>query len=180
MPTKKTMTKTASRSKVAKAPKAPATTELLLEIGTEELPYQFVAPAMRALQQSAETLLKDLRITYGTVRTMGTPRRLVLLIEGLARQQASAVKEAMGPSKAVAFDQNGQPTRAAVGFAAGQGIPVEDLQVRQTPKGEYLFAVKQEKGQAVAAVLTQVLPQLLGKLSFPKAMHWNQTGARFA
>ena len=128
MPTKKTMTKTASRSKVAKAPKAPATTELLLEIGTEELPYQFVAPAMRALQQSAETLLKDLRLTYGTVRTMGTPRRLVLLIEGLARQQASAVKEAMGPSKAVAFDQNGQPTRAAVGFAAGHGIPVEDLQ----------------------------------------------------
>jgi glycyl-tRNA synthetase beta chain len=180
MPTKKTMTKTASRSKVAKAPKAPATTELLLEIGTEELPYQFVAPAMRALQQSVETLLKDLRLTYGMVRTMGTPRRLVLLIEGLARQQASAVKEAMGPSKSVAFDQNGQPTRAAVGFAAGQGIPVEDLQVRQTPKGEYLFAVKQEKGQPVAAVLLQALPQLLGKLSFPKAMHWNQTGVRFA
>ncbi|MCI1280941.1 MAG: glycine--tRNA ligase subunit beta [Nitrospira sp.] len=174
------MTKTASRSKVAKAPKAPATTELLLEIGTEELPYQFVAPAMRALQQSVETLLKDLRLTYGMVRTMGTPRRLVLLIEGLARQQASAVKEAMGPSKSVAFDQNGQPTRAAVGFAAGQGIPVEDLQVRQTPKGEYLFAVKQEKGQPVAAVLLQALPQLLGKLSFPKAMHWNQTGVRFA
>ncbi|HQY58948.1 MAG: glycine--tRNA ligase subunit beta [Nitrospira sp.] len=174
------MTKTASRSKVAKAPKAPATTELLLEIGTEELPYQFVAPAMRVLQQSAETLLKDLRLTYGTVRTMGTPRRLVLLIEGLSRQQASAVKEAMGPSKSVAFDQNGQPTRAAVGFAAGQGIPVEDLQVRQTPKGEYLFAVKQEKGQPVAAVLLQALPQLLGKLSFPKAMHWNQTGVRFA
>jgi glycyl-tRNA synthetase beta chain len=80
----------------------------------------------------------------------------------------------------VAFDQNGQPTRAAVGFAAGQGIPVEDLQVRQTPKGEYLFAVKQEKGQPVAAVLLQALPQLLGKLSFPKAMHWNQTGVRFA
>ena len=180
MPTKKTMTKTASRSKVAKAPKAPATTELLLEIGTEELPYQFVAPAMRVLQQSAETLLKDLRLTYGTVRTMGTPRRLVLLIEGLSRQQASAVKEAMGPSKSVAFDQNGQPTRAAVGFASGQGIPVEDLQVRQTPKGEYLFAVKQEKGQPVATVLLQALPQLLGKLSFPKAMHWNQTGVRFA
>ena len=81
MPSKKTMTKTASRSKVAKSAKAPVTTELLLEIGTEELPYQFVAPAMRALQQSTETLLKDLRLTYGAVRTMGTPRRLVLLIE---------------------------------------------------------------------------------------------------
>ena len=80
MPSKKTTTKTAPRSKVVKAPKAPATTELLVEIGTEELPYQFVAPAMRALQQGAETLLKDLRLTYGAVRTMGTPRRLVLLV----------------------------------------------------------------------------------------------------
>jgi len=144
------------------------------------LPYQFVAPALRALQQGAEALLKESRLTYGAVRTMGTPRRLVLLVEGLARQQASAVKEAMGPSKAVAFDQSGQPTRAAIGFAAGQGVPVETLEVRQTPKGDYLFAVKQEKGQAVHAVLTQALPQLLAKLSFPKAMHWNQTGVRFA
>ena len=160
--------------------KVPALTELLLEIGTEELPYQFVTPALRTLHQAAETLLKDLRLTYGAVRTMGTPRRLVLLIEGLAPQQASAVKEAMGPSKAVAFDPAGQPTKAALGFAAGQGIPVDQLQVRQTPKGEYLFAVKQEKGQPVAAVLTQALPQVLAKLSFPKAMHWNQTGVRFA
>ena len=174
MPSKKTLTKTASRSKV------PATTELLLEIGTEELPYQFVAPALRALQQGADTLLKDLRLTYGSIRTMGTPRRLVLLIEGLAKQQASALKEAMGPSKAVAFDQAGQPTRAAIGFAAGQGISVEQLQVRQTPKGEYLFAVKQEEGQPTTTVLTEALPQLVAKLSFPKAMHWNQTGVRFA
>ena len=177
MLSKKTMTKTASRSKVSKAP---ATTELLLEIGTEELPYQFVAPARRALQQAAETLLKDFRLTYGSIRTMGTPRRLVLLIEGLSKEQASAMKEAMGPSKAVAFDQVGQPTRAAIGFAAGQGIPVDQLQVRQTPKGEYLFAVKQEPGQSTPTVLTQALPQFLAKLSFPKAMHWNQTGVRFA
>ncbi len=183
MPSKTLMTKTGPRAKKPASPprtKMPATTELLLEIGTEELPYQFVAPALRALQEGAETLLNDARLTYGAIRTMGTPRRLVLLVEGLARQQASAVKEAMGPSKAVAFDQSGQPTRAAIGFAAGQGVPVEALQVRQTPKGDYLFAVKQEKGQAVTAVLMQALPQLLSKLSFPKAMHWNQTGVRFA
>lgn len=174
MPSKNPTIKNSARSKV------PATTELLLEIGTEELPYQFVGPALRTLQQAGEAMLKELRITHGMVRTMGTPRRLVLLVEQVARQQASAVKEAMGPSKAVAFDQAGQPTKAAIGFAAGQGIPVDQLQVRQTPKGEYLFAVKQEKGQAVTAVLTQALPQLLAKLSFPKAMHWNQTGVRFA
>ena len=174
MPSEKTAAKTASR------PTVPATTELLFEIGTEELPYQFVAPALRALEQATETLLKELRLTYGAVRTMGTPRRLVLLIEQIASHQASAVKETMGPSKAVAFDQTGQPTKAAIGFASGQGIPVEQLQVRQTPKGEYLFAVKQEKGQSATTVLTQALPQLLAKLSFPKAMQWNQTGVRFA
>ncbi len=173
MPTKKTRN-------TAAGSQASASTELLLEIGTEELPYQFVAPAQRALQQAAETLLKEQRLAYGSIRTLGTPRRLVLLVEQLARQQASAVKEAMGPSKAVAFDQNGQPTKAAIGFAAGQGIPVEQLQVRQTPKGEYLFAIKQEQGHPVATVLTQALPQLLAKLSFPKAMQWNQTGIRFA
>ena len=174
MPSKTPAIKKPVRSKI------PATTEVLLEIGTEELPYQFVGPTLRTLQQAAETLLKDLRLTYGSVRMMGTPRRLVLLVEQVARQQTSAVKEAMGPSKAVAFDQGGQPTRAAIGFAAGQGIPVDQLQVRQTPKGEYLFAVKQEKGQPATTVLTQALPQLLAKLSFPKAMHWNQTGVRFA
>jgi glycyl-tRNA synthetase beta chain len=173
MPTKKTRN-------TAAGSQASASTELLLEIGTEELPYQFVAPAQRALQQAAETLLKEQRLAYGSIRTLGTPRRLVLLVEQLARRQASAVKEAMGPSKAVAFDHAGQPTKAAIGFAAGQGIPVEQLQVRQTPKGEYLFAIKQEQGQPVATVLVQALPQLLAKLSFPKAMQWNQTGIRFA
>ncbi len=161
-------------------PKSTGTTELLLEIGTEELPCQFVAPALRALQQTAETMLAEQRLSHGELRTVGTPRRLVLLVEGLAAQQASAVKETMGPSKAVAFDQSGQPTKAAIGFAAGQGVAVQDLQVRTTPKGEYVFAVKQEKGQAATTVLTQVLPQLIAKLSFPKAMHWNETGVRFA
>ena len=157
-----------------------ATTELLVEIGTEELPYQFVAPALLALHQAAESMLKGLRIAYGSIRTMGTPRRLVLLIDKVARQQAAAMKETMGPSKAVAFDQAGQPTKAAIGFAAGQGVSVDELQARQTPKGEYLFAIKQELGQPVETVLCQSLPQALAKLSFPKAMHWNETGLRFA
>jgi glycyl-tRNA synthetase beta chain len=153
---------------------------LLLEIGTEELPYQFIAPALRSLQEHTEQLLKDQRLSFGTVRTIGTPRRLVVLVEQLAVQQAAAVKEAMGPSKAVAFDQAGQPTKAAIGFASGQGIPVEKLEIRTTAKGEYVFAVKQEQGQPAATVLAQQFPKLLAGLSFPKAMHWNETGVRFA
>jgi len=154
--------------------------ELLLEIGVEELPYQFIAPALAALKDSSEQLFKDHRLAFQSVRTLGTPRRLTLVVEGLATQQTSMVKEAMGPSKAVAFDSAGQPTRAATGFAAGQGVAVQDLQFRQTPKGEYLFAVKQEDGRLANVVLKELLPQLIAKLSFPKAMKWNNTGARFA
>ena len=154
--------------------------ELLLEIGVEELPYQFIAPALAALKDSAEQLLKDQRLAFRSVRTLGTPRRLTLVVEGLATQQTSMMKEAMGPSKAVAFDPAGQPTRAATGFAAGQGVPVQDLEIRRTPKGEYLFAVKQEQGQPANVVLRELLPQLIAKLSFPKAMKWNQAGVRFA
>ncbi|TKB75965.1 MAG: glycine--tRNA ligase subunit beta [Nitrospira sp.] len=160
---------------------SPATVaELLLEIGVEELPYQFIAPALVTLKGSAEQMLKDHRIAFQSARTMGTPRRLTLVVEGLATQQVSINKEAMGPSKAVAFDSAGQPTRAATGFAAGQGVSVQELQIRQTPKGEYLFAVKQELGRPTNVVLKELLPQLIAKLSFPKAMKWNSTGARFA
>jgi glycyl-tRNA synthetase beta chain len=155
-------------------------TELLLEIGVEELPYQFIAPALAALKDLAEQMLKAQRLPFESARTLGTPRRLTLVIEGLATRQVSMIKEAMGPSKAVAFDQAGQPTKAAIGFAAGQGVAVQELQIRQTPKGEYLFAVKQEAGRSANVVLKDFLPQLISKLSFPKAMKWNSTGVRFA
>jgi glycyl-tRNA synthetase beta chain len=154
--------------------------ELLLEIGVEELPYQFIAPALAALKTSAEQSLKDQRLGFQSVHTLGTPRRLTLVVQGLATRQTSMVKEAMGPSKSVAFDQAGQPTRAAMGFAAGQGVAVHELQIRQTPKGEYLCAVKEEQGRPANVVLEELLPQLIGKLSFPKAMRWNHTGVRFA
>ncbi len=154
--------------------------ELLVEIGVEELPYQFITPALQWLRLSAEQYLKEARLSFTCVRTLGTPRRLVLVVDGVAGRQAGAVKETMGPSKAVAFDSSGQPTRAAQGFAAGQGLAVTDLQIRQTPKGEYLCAVKRDEGRPAKTVLLDLLPELIAKLSFPKAMKWNEAGVRFA
>lgn len=153
--------------------------EFLLEIGTEELPYQFISPALRALADSTERRLKEHRLAHGAVRTFGTPRRLVLAVESLSSRQAATVKEAMGPSKAVAFDAAGQPTKAAVGFARAQGVAVGDLEIRHTPKGEYVFAVKREPGHPTLAVLADILPDLIGGLTFPKSMRWNETGMRF-
>ncbi len=154
--------------------------ECLLEIGVEELPYQFVAPALGSLAESAARLFSAHRLTHGPVTALGTPRRLVLVVPQLASRQNPAEKEAMGPSKAVAFDQTGQPTKAALGFAASQGIPVTGLEVRATPKGDYVFAVTREPGRQTMALLPGLLSELIGGLSFPKSMKWNDSGARFA
>ncbi len=161
-------------------PATAAGAECFLEIGVEELPYQFVAPALRALAESSERLLKELRLTHGTVKTVGTPRRLVLVIQQLATRQTPAEKEAMGPSKAVAFDPAGQPTKAALGFAASQGLAVTDLEIRATAKGEYVFAVKREPGRQTSMLLPGLLSELIGGLSFPKSMKWNASEVRFA
>jgi len=154
--------------------------ELLLEIGVEELPYQFILPALISLKESADRLFKEQRLAFQSIRTMGTPRRLMIVVDGLAVRQTSMTKEAMGPSKVVAYDQAGHPTKAAIGFAAGQGVAVQDLQIRQTPKGEYLFAVKREEGCSASTVLVDTLPKLVSGLAFPKAMKWNEAGVRFA
>ena len=95
--------------------------ELLLEIGVEELPYQFIAPALGALRDGAARLLEEVRLSSGRISTFGTPRRLGLRVEELALHQTAVNKEVMGPSKSVAYDPQGQPTKAAIGFAAGQG-----------------------------------------------------------
>ncbi|MDN5941441.1 MAG: glycine--tRNA ligase subunit beta [Nitrospira sp.] len=172
---KKTSTKMAQ-------PKAhsPGTAELLIEIGVEELPYQFIAPALSLLTEQAASFFLSHRLSSGPIHSYGTPRRLVLKVERLAVHQAAFTNEAMGPSKSVAFDQSGQPTKAAIGFARGQGVPVESLRVKHTPKGEYLFAAKEDAGRPTETVLLEILPQIMGELSFPKAMKWNNTGVRFA
>jgi len=154
--------------------------ELLLEIGTEELPAQFVPPVLTDLKERATQLLKDARLHHGTIKTLGTPRRLTLWVQGLADHQEPVSMEVMGPSKAVGFDAQGRPTKAAIGFAGSQGVPVKGLVVRTTPKGEYLFAVKKTPGRKTTEILPGLLSELAGGFSFPKAMRWNKTGARFA
>jgi glycyl-tRNA synthetase beta chain len=154
--------------------------ELLLEIGTEELPAQFVPPALDNLKERAAYYLKANRLEYSSIKTFGTPRRLTLCVQGLADKQEPIEDEVRGPSKAVGFDAQGQPTKAAIGFATHWGVPVTALVVRTTPQGEYLYAVKRDAGRKTTELLKGLLPELLNLLSFPKAMRWNDTGARFA
>src|SRR6185437_4000093 len=166
------------RQQKSRSPKPIA--DLLLEIGVEELPYEFVKPALCSLEEQVDLFFTFHNLSYDQPKVYGTPRRLVLFVEGLAIHQKASTTEVMGPSKSVAFDQAGQPTKAGIGFARGQGIQVETLQVKQTPKGEYVFAVKEDKGRPTITVLSEIIPKILSELSFPKAMKWNETGLRFA
>ena len=153
---------------------------LLLEIGTEEIPARFMPPVLAALKEKAAAMLSESGIDAGELVTLGTPRRITLLVENLAPMQKDRVREVLGPAKRVAFGEDGKPSKAAEGFAKGQGIDVSALQVRSTEKGEYVCAVFDEKGRPSAEVLAELLPKLVLSLSFPKSMRWNDTDFRFA
>lgn len=153
--------------------------ELLFEIGTEEIPSGYIPPALEELKTVAGRLLQEQRLTFATIRTLATPRRLTLFVDGLAEKQADARREVIGPTKAVAYDAEGKPTRAAEGFARAQGMPVARLTVRMLDRGEYVVAVLEQKGAPTPDILMSVLPRLVTSLSFPKFMRWAEGTFRF-
>ncbi|NWF54398.1 MAG: glycine--tRNA ligase subunit beta [Syntrophaceae bacterium] len=154
--------------------------ELLLEIGTEEIPSGFIPKALEEMQSLLERGFQAQRIAYKDVKAMGTPRRLVLVATGVAPAQEGRVVETIGPAKRIAFDPQGNPTKAALGFARGQGIPVEELKVVQTEKGEYVCARKEEKGEETFHLLAGMLPRLIASIPFPKSMRWMDLDNSFA
>jgi len=153
---------------------------LLFEIGTEELPAGYIEPALQQLRQGFRAKMLELGVTYGLIRTLATPRRLTLIAEDLAEYQEDWREEIMGPSVKAAYDKDGKPTKAAQGFARSKGATAEDLQVVETPKGEYLVLVRENKGQPVSELLPDILKKLIVDISFPKAMRWGSNSLSFA
>ncbi len=153
--------------------------DLILEIGTEEIPANFIPPALDEMVEKGRQLLESQRIAFQQIEVWGTPRRLVLSIAGLSETQAESKSEVMGPPKAVAYDATGQPTAAALGFAKAQGVALSALQIKQTDRGEYLCAIQRAPRQATSKLLKTLLPQLISSLTFPKTMRWNAEGTRF-
>ncbi len=154
--------------------------ELFLEIGTEELPAGFQRPAMRDLERLLCKELDNARIAYGQVRTFATPRRLAISVGDVAAGQQRQELELSGPSVKVAFDAEGKPTKAALGFARSNGVDVSELTTRQTDKGEYLFLSKVVEGGATAELLPEVLPRVIASIPFKKSMRWKDLDIRFA
>lgn len=153
--------------------------DLLLEIGTEEIPAASVVIGVQQLKERAGLLLERYRLGFDEIKTYGAPRRLALFIRGLDERQAKAVREVKGPAKKVAFAEDGSPTKAAIGFAKSQGVPVESLVAMEHEGGEYVFAVREEEGQEASEILATVLPEMVLSLSFPKAMRWGDGEIRF-
>ena len=147
------------------------TSDLLLEIGVEELPASFVEGALRALPELAQKRLGDLRLTYTSMHAYGTPRRLALLVRGLATRQPDLDEEVTGPPVKAAF-KDGVPTKAAEAFAAKLGCAVADLRRVETPKGEYLAGTRREAGQPAVALLPAALVQITLAIPFRKSMRW--------
>ena len=153
--------------------------ELLLEIGTEEIPAGFVPQALVDLEALAKKELEASRIDFSGTKTLGTPRRLVLAIESVSEKQRDEETRKIGPSKQAAFDAKGNPTKAAIGFAKSQSVPVESLTVIQTEKGEYVCAVKKESGRPTAELLSSLLPRWILSIPFQKSMKWADVPIRF-
>jgi glycyl-tRNA synthetase beta chain len=160
--------------------KEPMNHELFLEIGTEEIPAGFIPEALSALASALERELKNNRIGFTSIRTMGTPRRLVGIAEGLAEKQDTLITEKIGPARNHAFDQKGNPTKAAIGFAHSQGVDLSQLETIRNEKGEYLCVHKKEEGRATREILAEFLPGIITSLPFRKSMRWGNSAISFA
>ena len=149
--------------------------DLLFEIGTEEIPAHVMPHLLEDLAQLAETMLKEHRLSYEKVRTLGTPRRAALIVTGLAERQEDINTETRGPSVAIAFDADGNPTKAGAGFARGQGVDPSALIQRDG----YVYASVHESGAATAELLTSLLPDLVRAIPLPNSMRWGDLDFRF-
>ena len=154
--------------------------DLILEIGTEEIPSRFMPGALRDIAQFAEEEFAKERLEHGRIEVMGTPRRLVLLVRSVAEKQADLSEEYKGPAWQSAFDGTGNPTRAAEGFAKSKGIPVEQLTAKNVNGVDYAFAVISHQGGAADALLPDVMKRIILRLVFPKNMYWFVPTVRFA
>ncbi len=152
----------------------------ILEIGTEELPVSDLSSALEQLEASIESMLTDTRLEHGSIRVMGTPRRLIALVEDLAPRQSSRDRILRGPPWAKAYDADGNPTPAASGFASSSGVEVEELREQEMDGGSYAVAAVREEGGPARQALADALPRVIAGLRFDKAMRWDSAGTTFS
>ena len=149
--------------------------DLLFEIGAEEIPAGFMPNILGQLKTLAETKLNDAHLPFESIATYGTPRRLALIVKGLADASAEISERHKGPSASISYDADGNATKAAIGFARGKGLDVADLIVEDG----YIYAETKTAGVPAKDIVSEMLPQLITGLNFPKSMHWGNLDAKF-
>ena len=154
--------------------------EFFIEIGSEEIPSSYIEPALKYMREEIHSFFSRNRIEAENPKTMGTPRRLVVSVKGVTAMQKDSVDEFLGPGVSVAYDEKGQPTKAAIGFARGKGLDVANLTRKQTPKGEVVCALIENKGRSTSSLLNEYLPQLINEIPFQKKMRWANNSRPFA
>jgi len=154
--------------------------DLLLEIGTEEMPARLVRGAMEQLRDRLVGWMAEARIAHGAVKAYATPRRLAVFVADVAERQADRIEEVRGPSRKAAIDADGRWTQAALGFARAQGVEPAELYVRDAGNGaEYVYARKHVVGADTVSVLAEALPSLIAGMSFPRSMRWGSHSIKF-
>lgn len=153
--------------------------QLLLEIGTEEIPARFIAGGVKSLKEGITKLLNDAHIDFEEISEYATPRRLAVLIKNISERQTERKIEVLGPPEKIAFDGKGNPTSAATGFAKSQNIDIKKLRVVETDRGRYVAATIEGTSRETKDILTDTLPKLISSLQFPKSMRWGNGNLRF-
>ncbi|NNF47999.1 MAG: glycine--tRNA ligase subunit beta, partial [Desulfofustis sp.] len=154
--------------------------DLLFEIGSEEIPASFILPAAAQMEQMFNDKMGALGLPFDSITQYATPRRLAIIVKGIAEGQKDIEEVLLGPSKQASFDLDGKPTSAAQGFARSKGASVEDLEVVETPKGEYLQLTRKVVGKQTSELLPSLLQEIILALSFPKSMRWGVNQHSFA
>lgn len=153
--------------------------ELVVELGVEEIPSSMLEHATLQFAAGLQELLKERRLADGASAHWYTPRRMIVALEGIPVRQDDLIETIIGPPKSVAYDKEGNPTKAAAAFAQKNGLPLSKLKTIQTPKGEYLSAVRKVKGEKTHKLLESIIPLAIAKIQFPKTMHWTPDHFRF-
>ena len=152
---------------------------VILEIGTEEIPAQYMENALKDLNRLAKKYLEETRINYKEIKVYGTPRRLILFIFHINEKQEDVFQKIKGPAYSIAYNKDSQPQKSALKFAQNQGVNVEDLIIEDTGKGKYIFTSKSIIGQPTIEILSQIFPKIIEDMQFPKSMRWGERSLRF-
>jgi len=152
---------------------------VILEIGTEEIPAQYMENTLKDLDRLVQKHLEDARINYKEIKVYGTPRRLILFIFHINEKQEDIFQKIKGPAYSIAYNKDSLPQKPALMFAQSQGVNVEDLIVEDTEKGQYVFALKSKIGQPTIDILSQIFPKIIMSMQFPKSMRWEEKSLRF-